>query len=99
VLAQRHVIAPFISFLYLYGGFIQGVSNKRVMEIFWKSAPKFHSNWEFLLSRSVVKVGWQQLNIDTNILDQVGLEFDADSKNRIKNYVWFVAQHVWVRLW
>jgi len=26
------------------------------------------------------------LNIDTNILHQVGLEFDADSKNRIKNY-------------
>jgi len=26
--AQRHVIAPFISFLLLYGAFIQGVSNK-----------------------------------------------------------------------
>jgi len=28
----------------------------------------------------------KQLNIDTNILHQVGLEFDVDSKNRIKNY-------------
>jgi len=27
----------------------------------------------------------KQLNIDTNILHQVGLEFDVDSKNRIKN--------------
>jgi len=28
----------------------------------------------------------KQLNIDTNILHRVGLEFDVDSKNRIKNY-------------
>jgi len=28
----------------------------------------------------------KQLNIDKNILHQVGLEFDVDSKNRIKNY-------------
>jgi len=28
----------------------------------------------------------KQLNIDTNILHQVGLEFDVDSKNQIKNY-------------
>jgi len=28
----------------------------------------------------------KQLNIDINILHQVGLEFDLDSKNRIKNY-------------
>jgi len=27
------------------------------------------------------------LNINTNILHQVGLEFDVDSKNRIKNYM------------
>jgi len=29
----------------------------------------------------------KQLNIDTNILHQVGLEFDVVSKNRIKNYL------------
>jgi len=28
----------------------------------------------------------KQLNIDTNILHQAGLEFDVDSKNLIKNY-------------
>jgi len=28
----------------------------------------------------------KQLNIDTNILPQVGLEFDVDSKNRLKNW-------------
>jgi len=32
--AQRHVIAPLISFLLLYGVFIQGVSNKQVMDDF-----------------------------------------------------------------
>jgi len=53
--------------------------------IFWKSAPKFRSNWEFLLSKRVIKVRLleqKQLNIDTNILHQVGLEFDVNSKNR-----------------
>jgi len=28
----------------------------------------------------------KQLNFDRNILHQVGLEFDVDSKNRLKNY-------------
>jgi len=57
--------------------------------IFWKSAPKFASNWEFMLSRRVVNVKLleqKQLNVDMNILHQVDLEFDVDSKNRIKNY-------------
>jgi len=56
--------------------FIQGVSNKRVIDDFFG---------KFLLSRRVVKVRLleqKQLNIDTNILHQVGLEFDVDSKNR-----------------
>jgi len=42
---------------------------------------------KFLLSR-VVKVRLleqKQLKIDTNILHQIGLQFDVDSKNRIKN--------------
>jgi len=55
--------------------------------IFWTSAPKFRSNWEFLLSKGVVNVRREekQLNNDINILHQVDLEFDVDSKNRIKN--------------
>jgi len=40
VSAQRHVIAPFISFLLLYGGFIQGVLNKRVMDDFLEKCTK-----------------------------------------------------------
>jgi len=37
---QRYVIAPFISILLLYGGFIQGVSIKRVMDDFLKKCTK-----------------------------------------------------------
>jgi len=62
----------------LYGGFIQGVANKRVMD-------DFLGKCEFLLSRRVVKVRLleqKQLNIDTNILHNIGLEFKVDSKNK-----------------
>jgi len=38
--AQRHVIAPFIGFLLLYGVFIQSVSNKRVMDDFLEKCTK-----------------------------------------------------------
>jgi len=67
--------------------------------IFWKSASKFRSNWEFLLSRRVVKVRLleqKQFNVNTNILHQVGLEFDVDSKKSKK--VWFIAQ-IWDTLY
>jgi len=40
VSAQRHVISPFISFLLFYGGFVQGVSNKRVMNDFLEKCTK-----------------------------------------------------------
>jgi len=39
----------------------------------------------------------KQLNIHTNIVHQVGLEFDVDFKNRLKNYH-FVAQ-IWDTLY
>jgi len=39
--AQNHVIAAFISFLLLYGGFIQDVLNKRDMEF----SGKLHQNF------------------------------------------------------
>jgi len=70
--------------------------------IFWRSAPKFCSNWEFLLSRRVVKVRLleqKQFNIDTNILHQVALEFDVDSKNRIKNYKCGLFAQIWDTLY
>jgi len=41
--AQRHVIAPFITFLLLYGGFIQGVSNKQVIDDFLEKCTKIVS--------------------------------------------------------
>jgi len=39
--AQGHVIAPFISFLLLYGVFIQGVSKKR----YGRFSGKVHTNF------------------------------------------------------
>jgi len=63
--------------------------------IFWKSA-------QFLLLRGVVKVRQleqKQLNVDTNILHQVGLEFDVDSKNRIKNYKCGCFVQIWDTLY
>jgi len=69
--------------------FIHGVSNKRVMDDFLKKCIKI---W-LKLGISAFEEGGQsrlleqkQLNIDTNILHQVGLEFDVDSKDPIKNY-------------
>jgi len=40
VSAQCHVIAQFISFLLLYGVFIQSVSNKRVLDDFLEKCTK-----------------------------------------------------------
>jgi len=85
VRAQRHVIAPFISFLLIYGVFIQGVSNKRDGRFSGKVHQNFAQIGNFCLTRVVKLLNQKQLNIDTNILHQVGIEFDVDSKNRSAN--------------
>jgi len=71
------VIAPFISFLLLYRVF-QFVSNKRVLDDFLKKCTKISLKLGISASRRVVRLlDQKQLNIDTNILHQVGLGFDV----------------------
>jgi len=72
---QRHVIASFISFLFLYGGFIQSVSNRRVIDDFLEKCTKISLKFGI----SAFEEGGQSKAV------RVGLVFDIDSKNRIKN--------------
>jgi len=79
----------------LFDGYIQNVSNKRVIHDFLEKCTKTLN----LLSRGVVKVRLleqKQLKIDTNILHQVDLEFDVETNYRVKN--WCVAQ-IWDTLY
>jgi len=84
------VIAPFISFILLYGVFIQNVSTKREIHDFLGKCTKILLNLEiFVRFGGVVKLRLleQKQLKDIDILHQVGLEFARKSKNSIKSLV------------
>jgi len=85
VFAQRHVRAPFISFLLLFGSYIQDGSNKRVTHDFLEKCTKISLKLGISARFQTRLLEQKQLSIDTDILHQVDLEFDVDSKNLIKN--------------
>jgi len=64
--ALRHVIAPFISFLLLYGGSIQGVLNKRVMNDLLEKCTKISLKLGISAFDESGQVIVQQSNIDSN---------------------------------
>jgi len=82
------VRAPFISFLSLYDSYIQDGSNKRVINDFLDRCTKIllklgiSARFE---GRPIKLLEQKQLRIDTDILHPVGLEFDVNFENQIKN--------------